>query len=271
MALPPLPLLPPLWKSRVFGEDLPGGVETPDTERLAFIGDVIVNLGITSWLHDRYPKHHNHSLRAKLMDISSKKPGEWAKLYKLPSHVVVTLSGPDESKTQPISKGDLFRAYVGAVYLDGGGERGGGVITSGWIKQIMEFEEQEGRGSSESDSDDSTEGDVTEIREKDRDGIGGMLNALLIPSEPPKQKPAAQLRVNTPESNSRNFLSLLNEKAIQKRSMLAWDDRPTGPDHAKTWEAKLTVEGQEFVGAGHNKKQAKSAASEVALKALKWI
>ena len=31
------------------------------------------------------------------------------------------------------------------------------------------------------------------------------------------------------------------------------------------------MEGREFIGSGHNKKQAKSAASEVALKALNWV
>jgi dsRNA-specific ribonuclease len=73
MAPPSLPLLPLSWRSRVFGEqttsqhadDPSGNVETlPDTERLAFIGDAIVHLGITSWLHERYPKH-NRSLSVR--------------------------------------------------------------------------------------------------------------------------------------------------------------------------------------------------------------
>lgn len=176
------------------------------------------------------------------MDFVSKKPGEWAKLYKFQSHVVTQSSGPGELKSQPVSKGDLFRAYVGAVYLNGGGDNGGGVITNRWIKQIMELEEQNNHGNSDgrSDSDDST--DDENISRNNVDEISGMLNALLTPlsEAPPKLKPPSQFPINVPLSNTRNFLSLLNEKAIQKKKMLTWDENPTGPDHARTWEAKLT-------------------------------
>lgn len=74
MSLPSLPQLPASWKSRVFGDqftcqdvDGPENIEDfPDTERLAFIGDAIVYLGITKWLHEHYPNHHNHSLRVSM-------------------------------------------------------------------------------------------------------------------------------------------------------------------------------------------------------------
>lgn len=178
-----------------------------------------------------------------MTDILSKKPGEWAKLYKLPSYIVVTLdSGPGKSKAHPISKGDLFRAYAGAVYLYNGGDCGGGVITHDWIKQIMRFEEQKDNkdGEDDSNSDSSTEDEIILTRKQDSDGISGMLNSLLIPSsDVPKQKSTPQVPANIPTSNTRNFLSFLNEKAIQKKAALAWDDNPTGPDHAKTWTSKL--------------------------------
>ena len=183
------------------------------------------------------------------MDFVFKKPGEWAKMYKFQSHVVVTHSSGLEPPPQPISKGDLFRAYVGAVYLNGGGDHGGGIITNGWIKQIMEFDEQGNHADSESgsDSDASAEDGYIPTGGKNGDEISGMLNALLIPPSeaPPKLKPPSQLPINIPVSNTRNSLSLLNEKAIQKKKELDWYENPTGPDHARTWEVKLT--GASFV------------------------
>lgn len=85
MSLPSLPPLPPSWRSRVFGKQttsmdgLSGDTETlPNTERLAFIGDAIVHLGITSWLHERYPHLHNRSLgvsKTRHLQVS------WCKLF----------------------------------------------------------------------------------------------------------------------------------------------------------------------------------------------
>lgn len=78
MSLPVLPDLSATWKSRVFGEgDVPNqnvnGSEVitalPDTERLAFIGDAIVHLGLTNWLHERYPQHRQ-SLRVSRSSMS---------------------------------------------------------------------------------------------------------------------------------------------------------------------------------------------------------
>ncbi|KAF8576089.1 hypothetical protein K439DRAFT_691549 [Ramaria rubella] len=284
MPLPPLPSLPNSWQSCIFGDQtrvasittsVPGfEVEASlNTQRLAFIGDAVLHLGITDWLHGRYPTHGNSSLMAKRIALLEERPAEWAKLYKLPSRLVVR-SATGEANN-PVSKGDLFRAYVAAVYLHGGGSGAGSNITNGWMKELLNFEQEE--GIAEVDSDESSNGGMNSTafdRTSDGDELSGMLNDLLtLPNQTPKQKLATQPppnALNVQTSNSRNALSLLNEMATRRRAQLAWDDNSSGPDHAKTWASKLLVEDQEFIGSGHNKKQARSSAAEIALKSLKW-
>lgn len=159
-------------------------------------------------------------------------------LYKLSSYAVVSRT---QARPRPTHKGDLFRAYIGAVYLDRGGDHGGGAITSRWIKEIMEFEgPQAHKSDDDKDSDDST--DALSTKGKEGDVISGMLDSLRIPSEHPVQKPnpVPHVPISIPTSNSRNSLSILNEKASQKKSPLDWDDDSSGPDHAKAWTSKLT-------------------------------
>lgn len=182
---------------------------------------------------------HHLLLKAKLLNLSSDKPREWALLYKLSSHAVI--SRTQEARPRSTSKGDLFRAYIGAVYLDRGGDHGGGAITSRWIKEIMEFEGSQGHKSDDDKaSDDST--DPLSTNGKDNGVIGGMPDSLRIPSEHPIQQPepAPQVPISIPASNSRNSLSILNERASQKKLVLDWDDDSSGPDHAKAWTSKLT-------------------------------
>jgi hypothetical protein len=166
-------------------------------------------------------------------------------MYKLPSHVAIRTYDPASPTIQPVKskKRDLFRAYVAAVYLKDGGGHGGNIITSEWIKGILEYDEED--KSSESESEDSSSEDEMGkgSNTKDGDELSGMLNALLIPrSGVPKRKPASQLppaSTNVQTLNSRNFLSILNEKATQRRVQLSWVDNSSGPDHAKTWTSKL--------------------------------
>lgn len=70
MPLPPLPPLPPNWQTRVFTPQATAQDRTqpegegalPDAERLALLGNAILQLGVTEWLHKHFPQTHGSNL-----------------------------------------------------------------------------------------------------------------------------------------------------------------------------------------------------------------
>jgi len=77
----------------------------------------------------------------------------------------------------------------------------------------------------------------------------------------------------SPVSNPiKSYVSQFNEIAAQRREKnVVWDFIPGGYDHARIWEAKLSMDGAVVgTGAAVNKSTAKSIAAREALEKLGW-
>ncbi|HEV7737702.1 MAG TPA: hypothetical protein VGO47_10075, partial [Chlamydiales bacterium] len=148
--------------------DLSSETPPPTTERLIFIGETIFELGAKDWLHDHYRKHNNSSLKArhrshsiaviktneipqvKLNRISPRKAGSWGKLYKLPSRLAVATTG--EQPMPKLTAGDLFVAYLGALYLSQKGLTASSNAAIVWIRSMLDYEQTEGSAESDKES-----------------------------------------------------------------------------------------------------------------------
>jgi len=272
MLLPPLPSLPPLWMARIFGEQSQKSngkdnddSRTPTINHLVFTGYTVLQLGITTWLNDRYPKNEYANITTKLTKMMAKKPASWSKLYKLPTYFTVSKI-QKESKNPFLSKGNLFAAYIGAIYSDTGSRVS---TTNNFIRSILNFEAEE--GSAESDGEDEIL--PNKLRRLPEGTSGGGVHSRGNPVSPMNngKRPTTVSPPLSPGENGQNALSRFNELATQKRVIPLWNDEVSGPDHVRIWVATLSVEGHRFEGQGNSKKQARASAADMALKGLQWI
>ncbi|KAF8519132.1 hypothetical protein BU17DRAFT_66071 [Hysterangium stoloniferum] len=278
MPPPPLPPLSPLWTPRIFGGTQQSNRKDvddpriPTTDHLVFTGYTVLQLGIVTWLNHRYPKYPYGSLTAKLTTMMERKPASWSKLYKLPSRLPVSKVQKQPENTL-LSRGNLFAAYVGAIYSDSGNK----VVTiNNFIMAILDFEEKE--GIAESESGDETIPMAQAYVKTFPEGMsarrvashGSSHGSFVDPIHNGKPSTTVSLP-SSPVESSQNPLSYFNELSAKRKVEASWDAESSGPDHIKVWVATLTVGDKQFHGQGNGKSQAKAAAAEMALKALKWI
>ena len=95
---------------------------TPWNERLEFLGDSVLQLAVTRMLYVEFPEWDEGRLtRARSVLVDEKANAGYAHRLGL---VDALLLGHGENQTggreRPSILGDLFEAFLGAVYLDGG-------------------------------------------------------------------------------------------------------------------------------------------------------
>lgn len=119
------------------------GKTVSDNEVLEFLGDSVLNLGISHMLFHYYGRTHNEGdltrMRAAL--VNEQQLAEMTKRVGLDRYILL---GRGELKSGGLQKnsilGDVFEAVIGAIYLDGGYEAALGVIGRCFLDLIQKAE-----------------------------------------------------------------------------------------------------------------------------------
>lgn len=98
------------------------GWETPDYQRLEFLGDAVLSLCLADILFNRYqdmPEGELSRLRASLVDQPTL--AEIATLNNIGAHAMLGKGEErDGGRNKPSILSDVLEAILGAIYLDGG-------------------------------------------------------------------------------------------------------------------------------------------------------
>jgi len=233
----------------------------PPFEQLVLIGATVIQFGISNWLIDYYPNDSMRNL-TELGRLTNGKPSSWGKLYRLRSlcsassvsYAQTSLPSPLPSPSAPgmvpRSNGELFRAYVGALFLENGGEKGGLSTTNRWIQKILEHEVKQGTMETTPEDDESS----------------GMSYISPLPS--PISQATARVTSSPSNGNTANALSMLNELAIKHKKEISWNATSKGQSHEPTWIMELSISGYgtKYKATHTLKKTAQNLAAESALK-----
>lgn len=93
-----------------------------DNERLEFLGDACLDMASAAWLYARFPELDEGELtRLRSSLVRTEQLAEFARELHL-GEVVLLGKGEDSSggRERPALLCDVFEAFVGAIYLDGG-------------------------------------------------------------------------------------------------------------------------------------------------------
>ncbi|MBD1371413.1 ribonuclease III [Hazenella sp. IB182357] len=97
----------------------------PDNERLEFLGDAVLELAVSEYLFERYPKMSEGELtRMRARMVCEPSLASFAKELGFGKHI--RLGKGEEmtgGRTRPSLLADVFEAFIGALYLDQGLEQ----------------------------------------------------------------------------------------------------------------------------------------------------
>ncbi|KIJ46422.1 hypothetical protein M422DRAFT_29270 [Sphaerobolus stellatus SS14] len=260
MPEPSLPPLDPVWFSAIFGGQASNDErqDVPGRDRLAFLGETILHLGVMAWLNDRYPRYNRVNLKEKQAELATpKKAASWGQLYRLLSRLNLTAMNALQPGSVKPSNADLFLAYLGAVYLSNGvsGLSSGTEVAVKWIGDILQYEEEEGKAASDSDWEEETV-----LRPSSQPAPRQTAGPPWSCAPPPAHSiPSPHL---SREGTGINALSQVNEKLAQRGVVLEWDETPFGADHTRKWILKTKFNGKEYTGEATTKKVARTRAAE---------
>jgi len=265
-----------------------------DNERLCFLGDSVLQYYVTRIIYERSARHRRTRLHEKrALILNQTKLAEWATEYGLPQQLRVHWSTEEMVKSQPSVKAALFEAYVGAVVtqvnLQG---RDGFAAAAEWLVPLCQTLDYsvEPDLSIRNDFDDMPRS--LKRGRPDSPGVGDAYMdssyALSGPSmSAVPMTPPAALRSSSDAWSSRpvasppsdgglkapiqGWLSLLNERASQRRKTILWDELPSGQDHMRDWTVICKLDGFELArSTSSTKKDAKHIAARDALQKLGW-
>lgn len=99
-------------------------------ERLEFLGDRVLGLVIGEWLFQLYPDEPEGKLSNRFNQIvSGEVCAEIARDIGIQPHMILGKQARDDGATDSINVlGDMMEALIGALYLDGGPEKGLGDV-----------------------------------------------------------------------------------------------------------------------------------------------
>jgi len=123
--------------------------ENPDfcldnNERLEFLGDAVLELIVTEWLYEKYPKESEGELtnwRAAL--VNAKILAELAKEMNFNGYLLLSKGeSREEGKARQYILSNTFEALIGAIYLDLGYETSKKIIKKYLLVKLAEIIEK---------------------------------------------------------------------------------------------------------------------------------
>ncbi len=124
----------------------------PDNERLEFLGDAVLELAVSEYLFQRYPKMSEGDLtRTRARVVCEASLASFAKELGFGEHVRL---GKGEEMTggrsRPSLLADVFEAFIGALFLDSGLEQVKKFlervvfpkVNSDWLKNMLDAKSQ---------------------------------------------------------------------------------------------------------------------------------
>ena len=132
-------------------EKKPSGIY-PDNERLEFLGDAVLELAVSEYLFHRYPKMSEGELtRTRARVVCEASLASFAKELGFGEHI--RLGKGEEmtgGRTRPSLLADVFEAFIGALFLDGGLEKVKKFlervvfpkVNSEWLKSMLDAKSQ---------------------------------------------------------------------------------------------------------------------------------
>lgn len=109
--------------------------ESPNNQRLEFLGDAVLSLAISDMLMRCHPQSNEGFLtKKKAAFVSGKALSELAKQIKLDE----LLKASNTNKKNPRLLADAFEACLGAVYMDGGFEKVRQIIETLFLEKMKE-------------------------------------------------------------------------------------------------------------------------------------
>lgn len=109
-------------------------------ERLEFLGDAFIQSLSSALLYSRFPEEREGALsQMRQTLVSNQTLAEYAQLYNFPSHLRIGKNVSDMVKPETRTKtlADMFEAYVGALIVEKGMERGVAVVKA-WLETLWE-------------------------------------------------------------------------------------------------------------------------------------
>jgi len=266
-----------------------------DNERLSFLGDTAIVACVTRTLYEKCPRYRRSRLNDKrAMILTQSKLAEWSTEYGLPKQLKVHWSTEDMVKSQPSVRAALFEAYVGAVIIDANLRgKDGFAAAAEWLGPLCQTLDYtvEPDLSIRNDYEDTPRS--LKRGRPDSPGVGDAYgdshmsmagpSTSAVPMTPPppmrSSSDAWSSRVMTsppssdggPKAPPQGWLSLLNERASQRRKTILWDEMPSGQDHMRDWTVICKLDGFELSrSTSTTKKDAKHIAARDALQKLGW-
>ena len=107
-------------------------------ERLEFLGDRVLGLGIAEWLYERFPKEPEGNLSKRINALVARTTcAAVARELDVPTHVRLGKQARnDGAATSDNVIGDVLEALIGALYLDAGHDAARAFIRAAWASRI---------------------------------------------------------------------------------------------------------------------------------------
>lgn len=101
----------------------------PNYERLEFLGDAVLQLSVTTYIHEMYPSMEEGQLSKLRSGVVSAEPLQQVAAELKLFNWIREAGLPEDRKRHSSVAGDVVEALIGAVYLDGGwGEANSAVL-----------------------------------------------------------------------------------------------------------------------------------------------
>lgn len=270
-----------------------GTFEDDDNDKLAFLGDQVIQMCVTEVLFRRCPGDKTSALSPrKSYLVSKQKLAEWSDEYELPTRI----RGPEHQlltiQTNKLQRAQVFQAYIAAYFLEKGY-----LETKAWLKPVIDATYDEMLQNTEEyevqqELDDVTEPPfsppqstgmhtpVSSPRRNRTPSLGMSPGMTPINMRSPASSGMSSTSTRSPGPASPpskpliNSLSIFNEKCSQNNLEATWTELTEGPAHQRTFTMTLKIQGHRGVlgkGQATSKKQAQQLAAEEALKKLPQI
>ncbi|EAU92825.2 hypothetical protein CC1G_01870 [Coprinopsis cinerea okayama7 len=202
-----------------------------DKARLQEIGVQVLHMALTAHYFSVKPNLSATEIQSKVSEVRhGGRIHEWVGRYDNLIRFVM-------DKDSPAERGQLFEAYVGALWYSKGMK-----ATQKWISDLL------GDNVYVKDEPDDTAQDVTGDSSQ----------------SPPQYSPTATTTSGPPHPSVAPAIPLahVNELAAQRKINMTWEASFSGPPHMPIWTVRCLVNGQSYgEGTNANKKKAQAEAA----------
>lgn len=250
------------------------GPEDDDNERLAFLGDQVLQLICTELLFKQFPVDKTGQLSPRKAYLVSKlQVARWSDTYGLPGlikgpeHQLLTIQNNERQKAQ------VFQAYIAAVFL-----QEGYLYTMGWMQPLVDAAYEDMLTETEED-------EVAQTLDDQSDGTAAASPpqaASTLPSSPPQSNPPSTPRRpsatpsmssprSPPPSPAAGALAAFNQLCTQRKMQPEWTELTLGQAHQRLFTMTVKLKEDAGVwgkGTASTKKAAQQIAADAALKKM---